>query len=104
MKQNSAVMKLDCSSAHSYYQLLSISRLIEKPARSLVAFFSPGPVEEQPDRRPAQSPASSRAAALPQPPLCPEFGKGSSGLYGQIKPSSHGCHFQGGRAIIYSYF
>lgn len=26
-------MKLDCSSAHSYYQLLSISWLIEKPAR-----------------------------------------------------------------------
>lgn len=52
--------------------------------------FLPGPVEEQPYRCSAQPPASSWAAPLPQPPLRPESGEGSSSFHVQVSHSNHG--------------
>ena len=48
------------------------------------ANFPPGPAEERPHRRPAQPPAASRAAPLPQPPLRTQSGEGGGGLPVQV--------------------
>lgn len=50
------------------------------------ASFAPGAAEERPCGCSAPPPASSRAAPLPQPPLCSGSGEGGHGVLLQVSP------------------
>lgn len=81
-------MNTHCRNSHVklYHYCSVFMTLCHRPIAN--STFPPGSTEEPSYRCSAQPPASSWAAALPQPPIRPESGEGSCCLYGQVKQSN----------------